>query len=115
MKLFYDYVLGHPKWRMIEESGVIKIPTARYTHPDQFHTPVVPILTEMGLSHDLQKWLRQRGFLTHAIRYPTVPKTGERIRFMMHISHTPQVILSFVNSMMEWGESHVTGQNLGRL
>ncbi|TGO43875.1 hypothetical protein BCON_0772g00010 [Botryotinia convoluta] len=105
VKLFYDLVIQHPKLEIIQSSGVLKFPTLGNQTLDRCYIPIIPILTGTGLCHELQQWLRQQGFLTHALRFPVVLE--ERIRFVMHVNNTLDNIRAFVRDLMEWGETNM--------
>jgi 8-amino-7-oxononanoate synthase len=93
----------------------LKFPTIKEDHPLKFHIPIIPILTGYGLCLDLQRELREHGFLTHALQHPVVPKDGERLRVMMHANNTPDDISKLIGTLMNWGVINVNAIAKSRL
>lgn len=52
---------------------------------------------------ELRKGLEKKGFLARPVRFPIVPKDGERIRLVIQSDTTPEQILSLVKAVVGWG------------
>ncbi|KAF9893463.1 hypothetical protein FE257_010775 [Aspergillus nanangensis] len=117
VKLFHDILLHHPMRKGLSESGVLKFPSVENQKNDQSFVAIFPIVTAMGQCHKLQQRLRKHGFRTHALRYPTVAREEERVRFIMHADNKTEDIREFVRVMMAWGceNSGISAQPRARL
>lgn len=69
---------------------------------ETLYVPIIPIITGTGLCLDLKRELEKHGFLVHALQYPVVPRDGERIRLMMHVTNTADEIYALVDALMKW-------------
>ncbi|KAE8344222.1 hypothetical protein BDV24DRAFT_149137 [Aspergillus arachidicola] len=104
---FYDLLFHHPNWEHVRRSGILNIPTTdHFLKGSSFLVPIIPIITQPGYSHRLEKWLLDRGMYTHGVRYPVVPMAKERVRVMMHVENTPEQIEALVKSIMEWADQY---------
>ena len=68
-------------------------------HP-QATSPIIPI--PCGSNHaalDASTHLESLGFLVPAIRYPTVPRNGARLRISLSASHPPDAVASLRNAI----------------
>jgi 8-amino-7-oxononanoate synthase len=63
----------------------------------------VPVLTgKEERSLQLAELLLEKGFLTPAIRYPTVPRGSARIRIALSAAHRPEQIEALATAINEW-------------
>jgi 8-amino-7-oxononanoate synthase len=53
-------------------------------------------------SLQLAESLLKKGFLTPAIRYPTVPRGSARIRIALSAAHLPEQIEALAMAINEW-------------
>jgi 8-amino-7-oxononanoate synthase len=66
---------------------------------------IIPVITGTGdRAINLAEGLRQRGYLTRAIRYPTVPEGGERIRLSLRSDFGDEVLGRFAQVLREEAE-----------
>jgi 7-keto-8-aminopelargonate synthetase-like enzyme len=64
---------------------------------------IVPVLTgKEERSLQLAELLLEKGFLTPAIRYPTVPRGSARIRIALSAAHRPEQIEALATAINEW-------------
>jgi 8-amino-7-oxononanoate synthase len=64
---------------------------------------IVPVLAgKEERSLQLAEFLLEKGFLTPAIRYPTVPRGSARIRIALSAAHRPEQIEALATAINEW-------------
>ncbi|KAB8234780.1 hypothetical protein ETB97_003997 [Aspergillus alliaceus] len=115
IKLFYDTIAKQTQWEMVQHSGVLRIPTMRSSDVVRYNVPIVPLVTAVGLCHNLQAWLLRCGYRTYAFTFPVVPRTKERVRLMLNAEHTPEQIFNAVQALMVWAERHLLFNKGSRL
>ncbi|PFH61327.1 hypothetical protein XA68_17629 [Ophiocordyceps unilateralis] len=108
VRMFHEFVTRHPHWNAVKRSGVLSIPTLNSKNVDEFHCPVVPLITSTGLCRSLQEESLQHGFLTHGLHFPVVPRTGERVRLVIHAGNTTEELHNLVNMLMAWASKKVS-------
>ncbi len=76
-------------------------------------TPIVPVmLGDAGLALRISQGLLERGFLVVAIRPPTVPEGGSRLRISLNAAHTEEDVSRLLEALVEVslecsGDAHV--------
>jgi 8-amino-7-oxononanoate synthase len=66
-------------------------------------TQIIPIIIGSDQrTITLAKWLQKQGFLATAIRPPTVPEEGSRIRITLLSSHTEKHLNKLINALQIW-------------
>ncbi|KAB8212933.1 pyridoxal phosphate-dependent transferase [Aspergillus novoparasiticus] len=104
---FYDLLFHHPQWEHVRRSGILSIPTTdHFMKGSSFLVPIIPLITQPGYSHRLEKWLLDRGMHTHGVRYPIVSMAKERVRVMIHVENTTEQVEALVKSIMEWADQY---------
>ncbi|WKT54103.1 Pyridoxal phosphate-dependent transferase, small domain [Fusarium oxysporum f. sp. vasinfectum] len=69
-------------------------------------SPIIPIIAPHGRAATLGKLLSNAKFRVLVVHFPVVPKDKERVRINLHADHTSDQILSLVNLILEWTQSH---------
>ncbi|KAH8925479.1 PLP-dependent transferase [Atractiella rhizophila] len=77
-----------------QENTLLSIPHTK--KPSQ----IIPILTPHPIA--LSKYLKTKGFLCRPIRYPTVPKGGERVRVCLHAMNTKHQVEGLAKELKKW-------------
>jgi 7-keto-8-aminopelargonate synthetase-like enzyme len=52
---------------------------------------------------EASSFLRERGFHCPAVRYPTVPRGGARLRISVCSQHTPAQLAGLRDALISWG------------
>jgi 8-amino-7-oxononanoate synthase len=66
-------------------------------------TSIIPCMTaDENTATGLSAFLKERGIIAPAIRPPTVPKGGSRVRFSVHLDLTEENIATVVSALGEW-------------
>lgn len=84
------------------KSGILKFPSVEQQNELTFYVPIIPIVTAPGKCEKLQERLREHAYCTNAVQHPIVPRTEERIRFMMHAENTIDEIQGFIDVFFSW-------------
>jgi 8-amino-7-oxononanoate synthase len=64
---------------------------------------IIPVIVgDESKALDLARWLEQRGLLAVAVRPPTVPENGSRIRITLTLRHTDDHIRQLITALTEW-------------
>lgn len=69
-------------------------------------SPIIPIIAPHGKAATLGKLFSNAKFRVLVVHFPVVPKDKERVRINLHADHTSDQILSLVNLILEWTQSH---------
>jgi 8-amino-7-oxononanoate synthase len=65
-------------------------------------THIIPVMAPGdGVAEELAKRLEERGYLTRAIRYPTVPRGSERLRLSLRCDFTTDQVRSLAEALAE--------------
>jgi 8-amino-7-oxononanoate synthase len=68
----------------------------------EFISPIIPMLTKVGLSHSLEDRLADCGFFSLEVGYPVVAKEKERVRVIMHADNSEHEVDSLVDVIVNW-------------
>jgi 8-amino-7-oxononanoate synthase len=91
-------------WQNIELLAKCLKRDGKYNAPRK--SAIAPVLVgSEERSLQLAQLLLQRGFLTPAIRYPTVPRGSARIRIALSAGHLPEQIEALARAINDWHES----------
>jgi 8-amino-7-oxononanoate synthase len=66
-------------------------------------SPIIPLL--MPSPRPLAAFLRERGYLTRPITYPTVPHGEERVRLCLHAGNTEEEVKGLAKAVVEWARN----------
>lgn len=66
-------------------------------------TQIIPVIIgDERQTLDMASWLESQGILATAIRPPTVPEQGSRIRFTLSMRHTDEHIERLITALKSW-------------
>lgn len=65
-------------------------------------SPIIPLLTPSP--RPLAAFLREKGFLTRPITYPTVPYGEERVRLCLHAENTEEEVRGLAEAVVQWAK-----------
>ena len=89
-------------WRRI---GEFKRATPESLLPGKVGSAIIPLIIgdeEKALA--ASQWLRERGFLVPAIRYPTVARSSARLRITLSAAHTKEQVRTLCTALSHLGE-----------
>lgn len=112
MRYFYRLLTDNPKWRQASRCGIVRLPTEKTWATQPLQSPIVALIAPLDEADSLAEHLRRGKFWVNAVHFPTVPRTMDRVRMVIHAHNTKEQIEAAVGRILGWATERMESQSL---